>query len=193
MNEGTQTTTENFSSKAKRLSILEYEAAGMRSSEATWLAWYMCALSLVFAALGLFLLVWSRVALPGAPVFEQWAEDAVIAVGFSTLGAVVAPRFPAKNPIGWLFCSLGLVAAVLLFCGEYAYYSLLARPDSLPGGEEFAWVVCWLWVVHSGLFAFLGLLFPDGRLPTPRWLPFAWLVGAAILAGSIAMALSPGP
>ena len=117
----------------------------------------------------------------------------MVAVGFSTVGAIVAHRFPPRNPIGWLFCALGLVAAVLLFCGEYAAYSLLARPGSLPGGEAMAWISSWLWVAHSGLFAFLGLLFPDGRLPTPRWRPFAWLVGAASLAGSIAMAFSPGP
>src|ERR687889_850514 len=98
MNEAAQTTTENFSSKAKRLSLLQYEAAGMRSSEATWLAWYMCALSLALAALGLFLLVLSRVTLPGAPVFEQWAEDAVVAIGFSTLGAIVAPPLPCQEP-----------------------------------------------------------------------------------------------
>ncbi len=165
----------------------------MSQNEAAWLSWYMCAISLALAVLGLLLLVLSREAHPGVPVFEQWSEDAVIAVGFSTLGAVVAPRFPPKNPIGWLFCALGLVAAVLLFSGEYAAYSLLARPGSLPGGEAFAWVVAWLWVVHSGLFAFLGLLFPDGRLPTPRWRPFAWLVGAAVVGGSVAMAYSPGP
>jgi hypothetical protein len=139
------------------------------------------------------LLVLGRAALPGVPVFEEWAEDAVVAVGFSALGALVAPRFPLRNPIGWLFCALGLVAAVLLFCGEYAYYSLMARPGSLPGGEAAAWVVSWLWVVHSGLFAFLGLLFPDGRLPTSRWRPFAWLVVAAVVVGSVATALSPGP
>ena len=192
MNEAPQTTTETISSKAKRLSILQYEAAGMRSSEATWLAWYMCALSLVFATLGLFLLVWSRVALPGAPVFEQWAEDAVVAVGFSTLGAIVAPRFPAKNPIGWLFCAIGLVGAMLLFSGEYAAYSLQARPGSLPGGEEMAWIASWLWVVHIGLFVFLALLFPDGRPPTPRWRPFGWLVAVAVVVGTVAAAYSPG-
>ena len=193
MNEAAQTTTKTFSSKAKRLSILQYEAAGMRSNEATLLAWYMCALSLVFAALGLFLLVWSRVALPGAPVFEQWAEDAVVAVGFSTLGAIVAPRFPAKNPIGWLFCAIGLVGAMLLFSGEYAAYSLQAHPGSLPGGEEMAWIASWLWVVHIGLFVFLALLFPDGRSPTPRWRPFGWLVAAAVVVGAVAAAYSPGP
>jgi hypothetical protein len=172
---------------------LRLEAAVLSPSEAAWLAWYMCALSLTFAALGLLLLILSREALPGVPVFEQWAEDTVVAVGFSTLGALVAPRFPPKNPIAWLFCAIGLVAAVLLFCGEYAYYSLWARPGSLPGGEVFAWIASWLWVVHVGLFAFLGLLFPDGRLPTPRWHTFGWLVGAAVVVGSVAAAYSPGP
>jgi hypothetical protein len=124
------------------------ETKDKSTSEAVWLSWYMCAVSLALAVGGLLLLVLSREARPQVPVFAQWAEDAVIAVGFSALGAVVAPRFPPKNPIGWLFCSLGLVAAVLLFGGEYAYYSLVALPGSLPGGEGFAWVVCWLWVVH---------------------------------------------
>ena len=70
MNEASQTTTETFSSKAKRSSLLRHDAAGMSSSGAAWLAWYMCAVSLALAALGLFLLALSRVALPGAPVFE---------------------------------------------------------------------------------------------------------------------------
>src|SRR3712207_8146439 len=42
--------------------------------------------------------------------------------------ALPISRFPSQNYIGWLFCSIGLLAGVLLFCGEYAYYSLLARP-----------------------------------------------------------------
>src|SRR5215211_1532548 len=194
MNEAAPTTTKSFSSKARRLSLRQpYEAAGMPSSEATWLAWYMCALSLLFAAPGLLLLVWSRVAPRGLPVGGHWAEDAVVGVGFSTLGAIVAPRFPAKTPIGWLFCAIGLVGAMLLFCGEYAAYSLQAHPGSLPGGEEIAWIASWLWVVHIGLFVFLALLFPDGRPPTPRWRPFGWLVAAVVVVGAVAAAYSPGP
>jgi hypothetical protein len=158
---------------------------------AAWLAWSVGALSLTLAALGLLLLVLNR-EYSGVPFFEEWVEDAVISVGFSTVGALVAYRFPSHNPIGWLFCALGLVAAVLLFCGEYAAYSLVARPGSLPGGEAAAWVVTWLWVVHSGLFAFLGLLFPDGRLPTPRWRPFAWTVVVVMVFGTVTAAFSPG-
>ena len=155
-------------------------------------AWSMCAVSLALTALGLFMLAVSR-GHPGVPVFEQCVEEIVVAIGFSTVGAVIAPRFPSRNYIGWLFCSIGLVAGVLLFCGEYAAYSLVARPGSLPGGEPAAWIVSWLWVPHVGLFALLGLLFPDGRPPTPRWRPFAWLVVTAAVVGAVADAFSPGP
>ena len=192
MREGARTIAGTFSSKAQRPPKLR-QAAVLSPSGAAWLAWFMCSLSLAFAALGLFLLVLSREALPGVPIFEQAVEEIVVAISFSTVGAVLAPRFPSQNYIGWLFCSIGLLAGVLLFCGEYAYYSLLARPGSLPGGEAMAWIDSWLWVVHVGLFAFLGLVFPDGRLPTPRWRPFAWLVGIAVVVGAIADAFSPGP
>src|ERR671917_1223219 len=193
MYKGRQTRAGSRSPDAGRPPDSRREAtATMSRKEATWLARYMCFLSLVLTALGLLLLALSQENLGGF-VFEQWAEDALMAVGFSTIGAVVTPRFPAGNPIGWLFCAIGLVGAVLLFCGEYATYALLARPGSLPGGEEMAWVASWLWVAHIGLFVFLALLFPDGRPPSPRWRPFAWLVGVAVVGGSVAAAYSPGP
>jgi len=192
MHETVPTMTATFPPKNKRPHDLRHEAAVLNPHEAVWLAWYMCFLSLAFAGLGLVLLLVSREH-PGVPVFEQWAEDTVVAVGFSILGAIVAPRFPAKNPIGWLFCAIGLVGAMLLFSGEYAAYSLLARPGSLPGGDVVAWTASWLWVVHAGLFVFLALLFPDGRPPTPRWRPFGWLVGAAVVVGVVGAAYSPGP
>jgi hypothetical protein len=39
----------------------------------------------------------------------------------------------------------------------------------LPGGEEFAWISSWVWVVHFGSFIFPAFLFPDGWLPSFRW------------------------
>jgi hypothetical protein len=193
MTEGARTMAGALSSDSGRPPDSRREAAAVMSpKEAAWLAWYMCALSLGLTTLGLVLLALSRENL-GVLVFEQWAEDAVVAIGFSTIGAFVAPRFPSRNPIGWLFCAIGLVGAVLLFCGEYAAYSLLSYPGTQPSGEAAAWVASWLWVAHVGLFAFLGLLFPDGRPPSPRWRPFGWLVGASVVVGSIAAAYSPGP
>src|ERR687893_323363 len=191
MTEGPRTAPGTLPSDARRPDRRR-EAAVMGPKEAAWLAWYMCGLSLMLTVLGLVLLVLSREH-HGVLIFEQWAEDAVVAIGFSTIGAFVAPRFPSRNPIGWLFCAIGLVGAMLLFCGEYAAYSLVSYPGTQPSGEAAAWVASWLWVAHVGLFAFLGLLYPDGRPPSPRWRPFAWLVAAVGASGSGAAARPPGP
>ena len=82
---------ETISPKAKwSLDDLEHEAAVMSPSEAAWLAWYMCALSFAFTALGLLLLVLSR-AHPGVPVdviSTGPSRDAVIRI-------VLGPRVHA--------------------------------------------------------------------------------------------------
>ncbi len=116
----------------------------------------------------------------------------MVAVVFSTVGAVVASRRP-DHPVGWLFCVVGLVGGIRHLGAEYAIYSLLVSYEPLPGGAAAAWVSSWMWVPHVGLMVFLGLLFPDGLLPTARWRPFAWLLVVAILVGTVALALSPGP
>src|ERR687889_2618083 len=168
-------------------------ARTMSRREAAWLAWYMCAVSLGLLGLGLFFLVVSRRA--GAPVFDYLLLNTVMAVSFSPVGAIIAPRLPPRNPIGWLFCTVGLFAAIRVFCAEYAIATLLAEPGSWPsvwlGGEAIAWVSSWVWVVHFGPFIFLALLFPNGRLPTPRWRPFAWLVALVITGGTVAVAFFP--
>src|SRR3712207_451607 len=134
------------------------ESGGKSPNKAAWLSWSVCVVSLALATVGLLLLVLSREARASMPVFEEWAEDAVIAVGFSTLGAIVAPRFPPRNPIGWLFCAIGLVGAVLLFSGEYAAYSLLARPGSPPAGPALRRLVSRTVGVHPLTIAFFGPL-----------------------------------
>jgi len=75
----------------------------MSMRESAWLTWYLCAVSLMMTALGLLLLVASQFP-SGAPVFDYWLLNTVIAVSFSPVGAIIAPRLPSRNPIGWLFC-----------------------------------------------------------------------------------------
>jgi hypothetical protein len=167
----------------------------MSTQESTWLAWYMCAVSLMMTALGLLFMIESH-SRTDAPVFDYWLLNTVIAVSFSPVGAIIAPRLPPRNPIGWLFCAIGLFGAMRLFVAEYAIVTLLAEPGSrlsaLPGGEALAWISSWVWVVHFGPFIFLALLFPDGRLPSPRWRPFAALVVVVVAGGTAAVALWPG-
>jgi hypothetical protein len=158
------------------------------------LAWCICAAALVLTGLGLLFLITSRSRM-GAPVYDYWLVNTVIAIGFSTVGAMITPRLPPQNPVGWLFCTIGLVGGVRLFVAEYAIVTLLAEPGSLPstlpGGETLAWVSSWVWVLHLGLFVFLALLFPDGRSPSSRWRLLVWGIGVVIVAGTVSVALWP--
>jgi hypothetical protein len=166
----------------------------MSSREAARLARVMCAATLVLTVLGLLLLITSH-SRTGAPVYDYWLVNTVISIGFSTVGAVITPRLPRLNPIGWLFCTIGLVGGVRLFVAEYAIVTLLAEPGSLPsklpGGETLAWISSWMWVLHLGLFVFLALLFPNGRPPSSRWQPLVLGSGVVVVAGTVSVALWP--
>jgi hypothetical protein len=159
---------------------------------ATWLAWSMCALSLVLTALSLLLLA-LNLSHPNAHVFDYWGEFTVVAIAGATVGAVIASRRP-ENPIGWIFCiGGGLAGSVQHFGAQYATYTLLAQPGSLPGSEALAWLSSWIWILSVGLFVFLCLLFPNGRLPSSRWRWVAWFSTTVVLAGAIGVAFQPGP
>ncbi len=157
-----------------------------------WLAWSLWALSLALTALS-FLLLILNLSHPDVPVYSFWAENVLFSIGYSTVGAVIVPRMSAENPIGWLFCAIGLLWAVLHFIGEYAIYTLLAEPGSLPAGELASWVYTWPWVLGLGLIVFLGLLFPNWRLPSARWRWFARISALLTLVGMALAAFSPGP
>ena len=156
------------------------------------LAWFACALSLTLTLSGLGLLI-LNLSHPEAPVYAFWAENVLFSVGFSIVGALVVPRMPPGNPVGWLFCAIGLLWAVAHFSAEYAVYALIAAPGSLPAGEAVSWFFSWPPILALGLMLFLGLLFPDGRLPGPRWRWLARLGALSTLAGATLMAVSPGP
>ena len=63
-----------------------------------WLAWYTCAVSLMLTVIGLLLLVVSRYLVggplyAGAPVYNFWLVNTVIAFSFSMVGGMIAPVF----------------------------------------------------------------------------------------------------
>jgi hypothetical protein len=153
------------------------------------LAWFVCVLSLGLTALSVVLIV--LLLRSEATIYYFWLETSMVAVGYSTVGAIVASRLP-ESPIGWLFCAIGLIFGVSHFSAEYAAYDLLAPSRSLPAGEVLAWLTSWVWVFGLGLIVFLDLLFPNGRLPSARWRWFARFTAIALLPAAILGALSPG-
>jgi len=151
----------------------------------------MWATSLALTALSLLLLV-LNFSHPDVPIYPYWLENILFTVGYSNVGAVIAFRSSSENLVGWLFRAIGLSFGVIHFSAEYAIYTLLAQPETLIGGEAAAWILSWAWVLAVGLIVFLALLFPDGRLPSPRWRWFAWLSLLLIFTGAVWGAFTPG-
>ena len=99
-------------------------------------------------------------------------------MGVPTIGILLASRRP-ENPIGWLFLAAGFIVGLSAFAASYAVHALVADPGSLPASRAVAWFGNGFAVSALGIFAFILLLFPTGRLRSRRWRPAAWFVGAA--------------
>jgi hypothetical protein len=147
----------------------------MGSRAAAWLAWSSFALALLILAAGLILRS------SDASFFLLFT---LIAAPFAIVGVLVASRRP-RNPIGWLFLAFAVVAAFAVSADRYASYALVEHPGSLPGGAWVAWTASGIWHPAFGFFVFSFLLFPDGRLPSARWRPVAWIAAANYLVGGV--------
>ncbi len=118
---------------------------------------------------------------------------ALFAITFSTVGWVIIRVQPA-NPLGWLFATVGLITAVMVFCQGYAIYGAIAHPGSLPWVAWAAWLYSWIWVPFVTIVGVHTLLlFPDGHLLAPNWRAVAWLGALLGAFVSAAVALAPGP
>jgi signal transduction histidine kinase len=102
----------------------------------------------------------------------------VTSLGVPIVGFVLASRRPA-NRLGWLFLGAGLGLGLSLFSTQYAQHALVAVPGSWPAGRAVAWFANWIWAIPYALLAFVFLLFPTGRLRSPRWRAAAWSVAGA--------------
>ena len=112
---------------------------------------------------------------------------------FSVVGAIIASRQP-RNAIGWIFCGVGLVMGINSLAGGYAEYRLSGGYGPWSLAETAAWFASWSWTILVYLpTSFLLLLFPDGRLPSPRWRPVAWCAVLGLIGLVVGTALDPGP
>jgi hypothetical protein len=156
----------------------------MRGQNVLRLAWSLWLATVLLLALGILLGTNS-----GSGFFDAYAFLPMI-MAFATVGLIISARMP-RNTIGWLFCAFGLTGASLIFLKEGATYALLEAPNPLPAGEWVAWVFTWILELSWGPLIFTFLLFPHGRLLSPRWRPLAWFAVGIILIGGVTSALSP--
>ena len=110
---------------------------------------------------------------------------------FMVVGALIVARRPG-NAIGWLFSAVGLLALGLSLASEYTEYGYVTRPGALPGAILAAWYLGWgAYPLFILTFTFTLLLFPNGRLPSPRWRPVAWLAAIDLAVVTVLAALRP--
>ena len=135
--------------------------------------WVVAALAV---ALGALATVLSALAGPhGSPWWEN-AAFCLVVLASVVVGLLVAVRQPG-NPIGWLVLANGPVVALFGVAEAYAQYAVLEDPGALPGGRWAVLADHALWPLLFAPVAAIALIFPDGRLPSPRWRRIA--VGAA--------------
>jgi hypothetical protein len=154
-----------------------------------WLAWSLCAVSLLLMGFSLLLIVlgWST---PLPNEWGSWWDQTLSLVGFigaPVLGGLIASRRP-ENSYGWLWLGLGLSAALLQLGGSYATYALVVEPGSLPAPRTVVTVLGQGFAGAIVILPFILLLFPDGHLPSSRWRLVAGLV---LLVGVPLLILPP--
>jgi hypothetical protein len=87
-----------------------------------------------------------------------------------------------------------LVVGLNALAGGYAEYRLASSSGIRSLAETAAWFSSWSWTLTVFVpTSFLLQLFPDGRLPSPRWRPVAWCAGLGITGSVTGYALGAGP
>ena len=115
---------------------------------------------------------------------ESLAEQIPYVIAFTLfgiIGTLLLSRLPG-NRVGGLLLFGATVTAGSFAAGELMTYLVRGGNTDGPAVVAMGLVSSLGWLV--GIFPvilFLPLLFPDGHLPSRRWLPFAWLCAAVLV------------
>jgi signal transduction histidine kinase len=89
---------------------------------------------------------------------------------------------------------IGLSFSANSVAHAYSQFWLHAGQSPPASGQWVAWSGTWLWAPGWVLvFTLILLLFPDGRLPSPRWRWAARLTVAALVCEAVGSMLDPNP
>ena len=158
--------------------------------------------------LGLLMLL-EAVAATGFSVAVGWSwsealdyfvvSNTLLGLSFGACGTIIAWQRPG-NPIGWLFLADGIGHATTAAAAPIGV-AVQNADAPLIVGRLISTLASWSWPWSIALFLPMALLlFPDGRLPSPRWRPVAialivtaplFVVELGTDSGTVAPGLAP--
>ena len=87
---------------------------------------------------------------------------------FAPVGAVIALRRP-EQPIGWLFCAIGVLYPLWSALEGYALYGLLTRPGAVAGAIWAGIIQIPIGITPWMLLIYSLMIFPTGSYLSRRW------------------------
>jgi signal transduction histidine kinase len=115
----------------------------------------------------------------------------VAVLAYATVGALITSRHP-ENRIGLILAGASLAFALSITAGDYTTLAV-DRPDSLPFARWVAWLGRLGFALWLAPLPLLFLLYPNGRVVSPRWRPVLWVLLAALGVNISLFAVTPGP
>jgi signal transduction histidine kinase len=156
-------------------------AAASRTLTTTWL------ITILAAVAGCVLTVLVREYISRGDFIGNLTES-LASVYYASLGVLIVRR--AANRIGWLMLGVGALIAVETVANGYGVAGI-RLPGTLPAAPLVGVFAEWLFVPLFTTLVVTFLLFPDGRLPSPRWRPAAWFIAVVAVIEMTGFAITP--
>ncbi len=167
----------------------------MRRRVAAWIVWALAGISVAMFVWGAALFVLVRVAeSPGDRIAIDYVSKLFVYIpflAFPIVGALIALKRPG-NAIGWI-CLVSGLFWMNFALGDATNAYERATTGAVTSSVKLDALTQGLWVPPVGLLGvYMILLFPDGRLPSRRWRPFAWFSAAVMVLIPIVFIFVPG-